>query len=75
MFLRLAFKRAVQIHDVQPLRALLPPTRCHFERLAVNGRIGSTALLQPDCFSAENIDCRINLHNRAKLSRSRSPTC
>src|SRR5262249_31760631 len=75
LILRLPLKRSVEIHDVQPVSALLHPFHCHFNRVAVDGHIVLDALFEPHRFAAKDVDRRINLHSRAKLSSRRSPMC
>src|SRR5262245_31579358 len=73
-----AFECSIEIYNVQPLGAFVNPLGRHLERIAVHGRFGLSPLSEPYSFTAENVDCRIDLHaryNRAKLSRRRSPTC
>src|SRR5262245_30521290 len=72
---RLAFECPVEIHDVQPFCALGRPLGRHFDGIAVDCRLVLAALYEPHSLTAKNVDCRINPHRRAKLSRSRSPTC
>src|SRR5262249_7400148 len=65
--LRHAFEGPIKIHDVQPLGAFTNPFGGHLERIAVDRNCVLTALFEPHGLPAKDVDCRIDLHNCAKL--------
>ena len=62
---------AVQIDDVQPLRAQLDPVAGHLRRvIAVDGLFVRIALPQAYTTSVPQINCRIDSHNADVVRRS-----